>query len=127
MAKHQLISSGYIIGKVHRDFAPSVKGWHQNAIEWIGEALGIMNMVGGMTTTTCKAQVSNFRLKIPCPIETFHGVTYCGQKLTLLNGFVMPAKVTQLLGETKIHPNAHYQINPNWLHFSFQEGEVELF
>lgn len=127
MAKQQLVSSGYLIGKVHRDFRPPVKGWHADAHEWIGEALGIMNCVVGMVTTQCKAVVKNYRVKIPCPVETLHGVVFENCKLTLINGSIMVDRVAQILEHAKQHPIHHYQVNPGFIHFSFEEGEVELF
>lgn len=128
MAKRKLISSGYIIGKVHRDFKPAMKGWHTDALEWIGEALGLLNMTGGMVKTSCVSMVKNFRLKIPCPVESLYGIIYENSKLTLKGSSMMlPEIISNKFPNMGFHPNHHYQVNPNFIHFSFREGEVELY
>jgi len=127
MSKHHLISSGFIIGKVHTDFKPTEKNWGADAIGWIGEALGIMNLWHSLETTSCKAQVKNYRLKLPCPVEVLHGVLYECKKLKLVNGHITVTRMAQLLGKAAQHPIHTFQMNPNFLHFTFPEGEVELF
>jgi hypothetical protein len=127
MSKQHLISSRFIIAKVHSDFRPSEKGWGADAIEWIGEALGIMGLMYSLTTTSCKAQVKDYRLKLPCPIEVLHGVLYECKKLKLINGQVRVDILSKKLGDAVEHPLHSYQMNPNFLHFSFPEGKVELF
>lgn len=127
MAKQHLISSGFIIGKVYSDFKPAEKGWAVDAVEWIGEALGLMNLMYSLTTTSCKATVKDYRLKLPCPIEVLHGVLFECKKLRLINGQITVDNLSKKLGGAVNHSVHSYQMNPNFLHFSFKEGEVELF
>lgn len=127
MSKYQMISSGFIVAKINRELKPVYKGWQVDVIDWIGEALAMMKIGIALEKTNCKAQVNNFKIKIPCPVEALFGITFEGCTLTWINGHILPGKVRELVGSTRIHASQRYQVNTGFIHFSFEKGEVELF
>lgn len=71
------ISCKYVISKLATQFKLSDSGWHGEAIEYIGEAIkGIGYHTGFESVTGMPLMVKNYKVKIPCNLESIETIWY---------------------------------------------------
>jgi len=76
IGKHTLISSKTILGKVARDFNPSSDSWTGHAMQWIGEAFGMMHRVGNQVLTKKSVGFVDYKAVMPCNVESLQYLCY---------------------------------------------------
>jgi hypothetical protein len=130
MSGYRLISSGAVVAKVMRDFNPTNNGWQIDAIEWIADAINEMLLKNAYIPICRELEVKNYRTKIPCNLEFFAGISYDGCRLTPLNSEIPIQSAYKEFAEyNNLSTNAvnHYQINPDYIHFNFESGTVNVY
>lgn len=129
MAKQHHISSAVVLAKVYRDFKPTASNWDIDAIEWIGDALGIMQLSIGTVKRSCNATVKNYKCKLPCTVDSLNFITDSNNCLiNPINSHVLIDKAKQYyenkVGDIINEAQSHYQLNGNFVHFSFSDGDI---
>jgi hypothetical protein len=125
MPAHQVISSNYIIAKIIRDFRPTNSSWIHDSYEWIGDAIrGIGSYYANQEVGVC-AQVKEYKVKLPCQLNSLLGIQYKGFKLSRnnSNSFHTPCKALANLNIS----SESYSLNPGYIHTSFEEGEIIIY
>lgn len=147
---YRTVSSQQIIGKVFRDFRPSETDWTAgDVLEWIGETVENIGHHTGFVKKSKTLEISDYRCKLPCDLESLHMVEYQGAPLACGSdrsgfGLVWEEKTnktskssdlqfyTDIEGFTDL-PNGitynddpYYLINPDYIQTSFRDGTVKL-
>ena len=85
---YKLVSAKSIIGRIYRDYKPTIPGWEADAIEWIGDAMeGIGQSAGLIKKSTANEgcdgaiTIENYRAKLPCDLVNLQAVEYAGRDL----------------------------------------------
>ena len=119
---YKVCSSKQIIARVFRDFKPSNSGWIEDAIEWIGDAIDIMKCAPGYCETYRDLNVVDYKVEIPCDLESILGIQYKGARLRYNGGLAM-----QRTWKTNIPLGLEtYTLNPGTIETSFAEGCIRL-
>ena len=122
---YRTVSSKVILGKVYRDFKPAHAGWHNDAIEWIGEAIDIMKIPSGMVLKSKEVEVIDYRVSIPCDLYKLEGIEY-NQKRLPRTGGINAADRCSCLQNLTCHTDESYHLNPGYIFTTFQEGCITL-
>lgn len=85
---YKLVSAKAVIGKIYRDFKPTIPGWEASAIEWIGEAAeaigqsaGLIQKSTGNVACFDACTIVSHRAKLPCDLVNLQAVEYNGARL----------------------------------------------
>lgn len=114
-----------IIAQVYRDFKPSHSGWISDAVEWIGDALGIMKISSGLVQKSKEIKVVDNKALIPCDIEMLLGVEMNNMRLPRTGG-VNVTKSCSCLQNLVCHPEYGYSLNPRYILLPFKEGCITV-
>lgn len=111
------VSSYLLIAKVYRDFGIKHSGWETDAIEWIGDALSIIGHCAGLQSYDKTINVTEYRFKIPCNVESIQRLLYNGTQL----------RSTAYIGSPQaISSGNYYTRNGVYINTPFEEGCVRL-
>lgn len=111
-----------VIAQFYRDFKPSNSGFVDDAIEWIADAIDIMKCAQGYCETNREVEVLDYRVKIPCDLDSLFGISYKGMRLTRNGGLPIRRKWNSGLQ----HCTDSYSLNPNYISTSFKEGCITI-
>jgi hypothetical protein len=115
-------SSKLVISKVISELNPSTSDWIVEAIEWIGE--GLSEMKHGLTMEdVIPACVSDYRCKIPCTLLGLDTILYENKPLLHINDRGA-TRGKDSIAVTPPKGREWYTINPDWIHTSFECGEI---
>ncbi len=114
-----------IIAKVYRDYKPANSGWVDDAVEWVGEAIGIMGVVKNYTKQIKKINIIDRRGKLPCNVENIYGFEHKGFKLNLTGGINFGRTCPELINLGC--GNETFSLNPNYITTSFKEGCINCY
>jgi len=113
-----------LLASVQDLFELNDNNWRAKAIESIGRGLEILQIFTGYHKTSCTKTVENNRVKLPCHLESLEYIEYCGcpLKLTGATNFI-----TADSADMKQYNEVFGELNPNYLHTSFADGEVTFY
>ncbi len=98
--------------------------WKTDCIEYIGWGLEFLGSSPFFEKTHKNIEIKSYRGALPTNLNTIIEIQYCGQKLSLnrSNDFLdsYGSNVNYYDGESA-------QLNPNWIHTSFETGTVTIF
>ena len=80
---YKTTSSKAIIARVYNDFKPSGSSWVSGAVDWMGDAMGLIGYHGGLETKTTCVKIKDFRGCFPDDFESLIGVIYKGRRLPI--------------------------------------------
>jgi hypothetical protein len=121
---YKSVSSHLLVSKVYRDFNIKYADWEVNAIEWIGDALRLIKAFSALKPCREKKAVSNYRVQLPCDLETLVTIVYQGCRLspaTRVN------ETCVAMGDCNItvHPSHSYTLmRDGSISTTFESGEV---
>ena len=121
MANIKTCSVRKVIAQFYRDFKPSNSGWVEDTIEWIGDAIDYMKVNNGYCETFIDLEVFDYRVKIPCQIDSLLFVEYKGCRLRPNGGIKYKERNCSLP-----YSNHTYKLNPNYIEPSFKEGCIRV-
>lgn len=111
-----------LIADFYRDYKPSHSGFIDDAVEWIGNAIDIMKVSRGYIKTDMDLEVRDYRVKIPCEIESLIAIEYKGFRLRYNGGIKYKEKSCDIPYGTHT-----YTLNPNYIEPSFKEGCIKVY
>ena len=118
-------SLGRLIAKIYADFAVDYSDWEANLPEWVGDALGLMNIYSGYVPLQMTKTVSQYRCTLPCHLRVLRGIEYDGMRLnkTLAMNKTNPDTIDQ-----RYHPTESYDITKNGsITTTFESGEITFY
>lgn len=121
---YKSVTSKRVLAHVIRKFQPSNSNWYVDAIEWIGEAVAIMGCYQQYCHKPYLVQIREYRGRIPCSLEYIEGVAYKGLRLKR-NGGINNKETC--VSHLPISSKDSYSLNPNYIHTSFETGEVVIY
>jgi len=121
MAIYKNVSSKQVIAKIYRDFRPSDSNWVNDAVEWMGEAIEYIGAYTEYVLQPFPVTVKEFKAKLPCSLEFIEGIEYEG-------AYLQPSGSSNTIQgngiDLPLHTNESYKINPNYIHTTFEEGDI---
>lgn len=124
---YRTISPKAIIAKIYRDFKPNNSSWISDAYEWTGEALDCIKPFTGLEDKSQIIKVIDYRAKLPCDIEMLQGITYKCRQLKRTGKITHKSRCCNKINHLPFCIENSYSLNPNYIHLSFKEGEIEVF
>lgn len=150
---YRLRSADVVIDRVMTMFRLNTSDWLADAFEYMGDAIEMIGTTAPLVKTSKKLTVGSHRVKIPCELTVLFAVEYKGRRLRL-GGDQTGYGVVEEERTTKIYTlspsfdsggliyydgtpaeferallsedSEYYQINPNYIQTSFEEGEIKL-
>ncbi len=121
---YKTVSTKAVLIHVIRKFKPGNSNWYVDAIEWIGEAMGIIGSHAQYCNKPHLVHIKEFRAKLPCGIEQIEGVAYNGHRLVRNGGINNRESCVSHLG---VNTKESYTLNPNYIHTSFETGDIVIY
>lgn len=131
---HNFVSSQTVLRMVHRTLRPTSNAWGPDAVEWIGEALGLIGSIPQLVDKVKDLEVKNYRANLPCDLEVITMMGYSGDvtKTVSETGGMIPLQYATDAFPVADHcddcvnMNAKaketYYLAGNMAKFSFEEG-----
>lgn len=113
-----------MLAHVIRKFKPANSNWYVDAIEWMGEAIGIMGCSQQYCNRPYLLHIKEFRARLPCSIEYIEGVSYNGLRLQRNGGINNKETCVSHLA---VYTKESYTLNPNYIHTSFETGDIIIY
>lgn len=115
-----------IISKVRRDLKTDDMEWAGDAIEWIGEVIEDLGTYTALEKVAKDLTICAHKALIPCGVAAIHAVEYDGNRLSF-GGDQTGYSLVKEARTTNLSPtDEYYQVNPNYIITSFQEGTIRL-
>ncbi len=116
-----------IIAKLYRDLGSTIELNESDIIEWIAEAMSRIGSYSQYLSKSTVLQVTNYKVQLPCdfvyPIDIAKdGRALSWQNKSMINNYDCP-ECNQI---PKCCTEHTFYIQDNWIHVSFEEGELCL-
>ena len=141
MSKIKTVSSKEIISRVKRNFNIKHSGWEFEALEWIADALEIMGASPIYEKCQDGFKVCEHRLKVPCPVDYIdeirlvHTRSEWDHSNNIIKDCHDQSRYIPCINGNKQKDHDYlktydrargewYELNHNYLRFSFEHGKV---
>lgn len=138
---YSVISSGEVAAKIYRDSRIERSNFHLDAIEWFGEAMGLIGGVPSEVTSEAAGTVTNYMVPLPSPMTHLLAVLHApleegrrqGETNEVFQERVLSAPVTKLeragglqsarrVGSDRGYES--YTLTAGYVQTSFETGSV---
>lgn len=140
MALYNTVSIGAIIAKIYRDLNLEDSNFINDAIEWSGEAIEHIGAYNQLVRKEAVLEVTSYKVGLPSDLYSLLQVSYAPGDGIDTDNFKDKAKYPLPASNATIHNGIHsgtsggrpvvweesYILNPNFIHFTFEEGVVGL-
>lgn len=145
MAVHGLVNAKQVVAKVFSDFKPQDEDFELDALEWIGDAMGLIGAAPQYIDKSEYLDVSNYKAELPCDISYIKQIGHVFQnqdekgQITKYDIVPMiPSTTTASVGGDRANPEDNngyywtneqykYRINGNIIHTELENGLIILY
>lgn len=130
MITGKYVSAERIIEKVYRDYGFSDELEISDALEWIGDAIGLMGVNSMFVDNSCKIDVEDYRASLPDDLVSIELIT------RVINGKTLPMRYSGDMSGSNMHCKGSqnlnclskdtYRINQGYIFPSFETGVINI-